>query len=234
MNSKQFTIHGLSGREAPGFLPVPENCVLCGSRLLPYPVALSDSNDKVKINFETVYQGYQCTGTCSRLNIAVYKLRAELGNTTNYELENLLVTVPRELPAKEISPEIESLSPKFASIYKQALIAETMNLSQLTGLGFRKALEFLVKDYAILHYPEDAETIKKKPVAMCINEYMKEDYLRECARRAAWLGNDETHYSREWQNHDIQDLKKLLLLTLRWLEYALLSEKYFREMPSKT
>jgi len=46
------------------------------------------------------------------------------------------------------------------------------------------------------------------------------------------LGNDETHYLRVWENHDIEDLKKLILLTLRWLEYALLSDQYFNEMPS--
>jgi len=37
-----------------------------------------------------------------------------------------------------------------------------------------------------------------------------------------------------WENHDVEDLKKLLSLTLRWLEYALLSEKYFRDMPGKS
>ncbi len=199
---------------------------------MPYPVALSDSTDKVKINFETVYQAYQCTGTCNRVNIAVYKLRAETGNTTNYDLVDLLVAVPREFPAKEVSSEIANLSPNFLSIYRQTLVAESLSLTQLTGLGFRKALEFLVKDYAISRYPEDQDAIQKKPLGSCINEYLKEEYLRECARRAVWLGNDETHYSREWKSHDVEDLKKLISLTLRWLEYAMLSEKYFREMPA--
>jgi len=103
----------------------------------------------------------------------------------NYEFVNFLVAVPMEVPAKEVSQEIASLSPNFASVYKQALVAETMNLTQLTGLGFRKALEFLVKDYAISKCPEDQQSIQRKPLAACINEYIKEEYLRECARRAA-------------------------------------------------
>ena len=161
-----------------------------------------------------------------RLNIAVYKLSVEPGNTTYYDFVELFVAVPPEMPAQEVSPEIESLSPSFASIYRQALATEALNLTQMTGLGLRKALEFLVKDYAISKFPQDQEVIKKKPLGLCINEYLKEEYLRECARRATWLGNDETHYWREWKNHDVKDLKKLIRLTLRWLEYSILSERY--------
>lgn len=233
MSSKQIEIHGLSGRNAYGFVSAtPDICRICGSLLLPYPMAFSDSTDKLKVFFEKVYHAYQCTGTCGRINIAVYKLNAKPGNTTHYDFVDLLVAVPPEMPAQEVSPEIASLSPSFASIYRQALATEALNLTQMTGLGLRKAIEFLVKDYAISKFPQDQEVIQKKPLGLCINEYFKEDYLRECARRATWLGNDETHYSREWKNHDVEDLKKLILLTLRWLEYSILSERFFREMPS--
>jgi hypothetical protein len=45
------------------------------------------------------------------------------------------------------------VSPTFVEIYNQSLAAEAMRLSQLTGIGLRKALEFLV---ALLH--EDFST----------------------------------------------------------------------------
>jgi hypothetical protein len=67
--------------------------------------------------FEKVYHAHQCTGTCGRINIAVYKLSAQPGNTTHYDFVDLLVAVPPEMPAQEVSPEIASLSPSFASIY---------------------------------------------------------------------------------------------------------------------
>lgn len=232
--SKQILILSLSGGNERGFFGgIPEICSICGSGIKPYPTAFSDSTDKFKGYFEKAYLPLQCTGTCSRINIAIYKLSVIPGNTNHYDFVDLHVVVPKEVTTPEITPEVESMSPNFVTTYKQALTTEALSLTQMTGLGLRKALEFLIKDYAILKFPQNQEIIKKKALAACISEYLKEEYLKECARRATWLGNDETHYSRQWESHDVEDLKKLILLTLRWLEYAILSEKYFREMPSE-
>jgi hypothetical protein len=65
----------------------------------------------------------------------------------------------------------------------------------------------------------------------CIQEFLDDRYLRECARRASWLGNDETHYRRVWTDHDIDDMKRLIRLTLTWLNFALQTERYLEEMP---
>lgn len=45
--------------------------------------------------------------------------------------------------------KIDEISPKFNEIYKQALAAEVSNLNEIAGLGYRKSLEFLIKDIAI-------------------------------------------------------------------------------------
>ena len=232
--SKQITINSLSGGSEQGFFrDIPEICSICGSRITPYPIAFSDSTDKLKGFFEKAYLSLQCTGKCGRIKFAIYKLSVAPGNTTHYDFVDLHVVVPKEVKTPEITPEIANISPSFVTIYKQALATEALNLTQMTGLGLRKAFEFLIKDYVSSKFPENQEVIKKKPLGACINEYLKEDYLKECARRATWLGNDETHYSREWESHDAEDLKKLILLTLRWLEYAILSERYFCELPSR-
>lgn len=44
--------------------------------------------------------------------------------------------------------------PDFASLYRQALAAEGYGLTDISGMGFRKALEFLVKEYAIRRFPQ--------------------------------------------------------------------------------
>ncbi len=41
--------------------------------------------------------------------------------------------------------------------------------------------------------------------------------VRQCAERAIWLGNDETHYERRWMGKDLQDLKVLTKLTVNWI-----------------
>ena len=116
-------------------------------------------------------------------------------------------------------------------IYGQAAAAEEHQLSQITGVGYRKALEFLVKDYCIAKQPDKAEEIKRTPQATCIKTYVDDANTKRCAERAAWLGNDETHYVRRWEDKDINDLKTLIKLTMAWLQNSLLTEKYLSDMP---
>jgi hypothetical protein len=64
----------------------------------------------------------------------------------------------------------------------------------------------------------------------CIDTYINDLNLKECARRAAWLGNDETHYIRKWEDKDVNDLKTLIRLTVNWIENVLLTEEYISSM----
>lgn len=54
--------------------------------------------------------------------------------------------------------------------------------------------------------------------------------VKSCATKAVWLGNDETHYERKWEDRDINDLKILIQLTLHHIESELLTEKFEMEM----
>jgi hypothetical protein len=54
--------------------------------------------------------------------------------------------------------------------------------------------------------------------------------VKACAKRAAWLGNDETHYVRKWTDKDVRDLKILITLTINWINNVLLTRKYTAEM----
>jgi len=55
--------------------------------------------------------------------------------------------------------------------------------------------------------------------------------VKQMARRAAWLGNDETHYSRKWEDKDLHDLKKVLELTTDWISMEELTKSVIAEMP---
>ncbi len=60
---------------------------------------------------------------------------------------------------------------------------------------------------------------------------MKSDMVKETAKRASWLGNDETHYLRKWEGKDLEDLKELLRLVVTTIEGELLYYKMKVEMP---
>ena len=135
------------------------------------------------------------------------------------------------LVGKEFSETINNISEAFTSIYNQAFAAEQQGLSEICGVGYRKALEFLIKDYTISNKPADKEKIEKKLLGSCIAEYVDDNRIKSVAKRAAWLGNDETHYIRKWEGKNLDDLKKLIDLTVHWIEMESLTKSFESEMP---
>jgi hypothetical protein len=123
------------------------------------------------------------------------------------------------------------VSPTFCEIYGQIENAKADGLDQLVGIGLRKALEFLVKDFAKSEHPEALESIERTPLGKCIDTYISDQNVLQCAKRAAWLGNDETHYIRKWTDKDVSDLHLLVRLTVNWVDNHLLTKKYISEMP---
>src|SRR5204862_3119246 len=99
-------------------------------------------------------------------------------------------------------------------------------LDQIAGVGYRKALEFIVKDFIIKGDSKLGAVVEKMQLGACIEKHITDTNLKACAKRAAWLGNDETHYLRKWEGKDIDDLKKLIRLTVSWVETNLLTVKF--------
>ena len=135
------------------------------------------------------------------------------------------------LIGKEFSETIKSISDNFTIIYNQAFSAEQQNLTEICGVGYRKALEFLIKDYIILNQPDEQEKVEKKLLGACISEYINDNKIKSVVKRAVWLGNDETHYVRKWEGKNLEDLKRLIDLTIHWIEMEHLTKSFEEEMP---
>jgi hypothetical protein len=99
------------------------------------------------------------------------------------------------------------------------------------GCGYRKALEFLIKDYIIFRDTSKKEEVEKMLLGKCIEVHVDHATIKNVAKRAAWLGNDETHYVRKWIDKNIDDLKTLIDLTVHWIETEQLTEKMISSMP---
>lgn len=129
---------------------------------------------------------------------------------------------------------INSVSEQFAIIFNQAAAAESFGLDQIAGLGYRKALEFLIKDYCVWKHPEDEQAIKSEFLGAVIAKRIEDTRIQRASEKAAWLGNDETHYVRVWKLHDVEDLKKLLEITIRSIETDIQYEDYETTMVRRT
>ena len=128
---------------------------------------------------------------------------------------------PQKFQEEIFNDFIKNSSPSFVSIYNQALQAENSNLDEIAGIGYRKALEFLIKDFLISQDDKNSEQIKKMPLGQCVNKFIDNIQLNTAASRAVWLGNDQTHYVQKFTDKDINDLKRLIRLTVHWISMIL-------------
>ena len=140
---------------------------------------------------------------------------------------------PGGIRKKVFPEEITEISEKFSEIYNEAKKAEGRRLKEICGAGYRRALEFLIKDYLIKEKIETSKIIKETRLGTCIDKYVASERIKDCAKRAAWLGNDETHYIRKWEDKDLEDLKDLIELTVNWICDEYLTRRIKKEMPEK-
>ena len=165
----------------------------------------------------------RCTNpSCNHTFIAEYN--------SNYFVR---VEPNHSLNKREFSSIIENISLSFCEIFNQAFAAQQMKLTQICGVGYRKALEFLIKDYVISKDATKTESIKEKLLGNCINEDVTDERIKQVAKRATWIGNDETHYVRKWEDKDVNDLVALIDLTIRWIESEKETEKLLESMPER-
>ena len=201
----------------------PYSCPTCHRAVHPKLVDMRIALDKT-----TGQVVFQCTHhQCQKLFLASYALTGQNAGRIEYKYMSSAPITPTHHAFPQV---IQSVSPTFCAIYGQVEHAESQDLDQLVGIGLRKALEFLVKDFAQAENPGSVDAIQKSQLGPCIDKYLDDQNIKQCAKRAAWLGNDETHYVRRWENKDIQDLKLLVRLTVNWLENYLLTKQYIADM----
>lgn len=125
---------------------------------------------------------------------------------------------------RSFDPKILQLSPQFVKIYDQASAAEDSGLDEIAGIGYRKALEFLTKDFCIHTHPDEVDSIKGMQLGACIKKYVDSPNINTLAEKAAWIGNDETHYVRKHSDRDIVDLKKFVEAMVYFVGMILITE----------
>lgn len=201
---------------------LPQKCPYCHKTIIP------DIIYGYKKQFNRLLDVFfACPDSnCNKTFIGEYQMNS---TQSYYTFKNIISK--GNIMSKKFSDSIKELSPSFVMIYNQAYYAEQEKLFEICGVGYRKALEFLIKDYAISKYPNDKENIEKKFLGKCINEYIDDLQIKKVAKRAVWLGNDETHYIRKWEGKNLNDLKKLIELTIHWIEMIKLTEYFENEMP---
>lgn len=206
----------------------PNECPICHYGMEPLQISgsLTRSSDLAATDTE-LRIAYRCARRqCGSMFIGYYRRNPGRSGQTFL----LYATAPTTPVMPTTPPEVEKVSPAFVKIRGQAAAAEAAGLDEIGGVGYRKALEFLVKDFCIREHPEEAEEIKKTLLGTVIENFIDNQNIKSCAKLAAWLGNDETHYVRKWEEKDIRDLKILIDLTVSWIHSHVLTQQYMKDM----
>ena len=117
--------------------------------------------------------------------------------------------------------QLQDLSPRFVKMYNQALAAKDAELFDLAAIGYRAAMEFLIKDYAVKESNEDPKNLKGKSLSKVIIEYLKDVPMVKTADMVRFLGNDAAHYDLQNPELDFKAIDKYMHIFVEQMSTAL-------------
>lgn len=214
---KKFSFNNLNNNDCYLTFTTVDTCPACKAKISPAYIASSLNDDFSASVFDF------CR-SCNSAFVTKYKIRLDMNSSTRYTSEKIIYSEPNRFAVQKFDDKIAGLSPQFVKIYNQALAAEVSQLDEIAGLGYRKALEFLVKDFAIHKNPNSAEDIKARPLVQCIKNYIDNTSIVTLAERSAWIGNDEAHYIRKQEDRDVKDMKSFIQAIVYFIGMILITD----------
>lgn len=187
--------------------------------LFAYMTVRTDNDKNIPDN---AYLLYKCA-KCKQVFMAVYYVyynpyRDKMILQTSYHR-----TVPNPDIKIEFPKEIFAISERFVKIYNNALAIENLGDNDSAGMVYRKALEFLIKDYLVSFKGVDKANFKNKGLSQIIDEYFhNEENLKYTAKLSTWIGNDFAHYESV-NNLNITDMKDYLDAFVYFIQYNLIA-----------
>lgn len=145
---------------------------------------------------------FQCN-KCKSLIIGYYQ------RSTILDAFKLVYIAPSKPEENRFSSEIMVHSPKFIKVYNQLLIAEQSGLDTILGIGYKMALEILIKDYLGYIEPQNKMNIKSVSLKDSIG-LLGNNNINGIYKRVSWLENNDDIYKKQLQRKDINDLKKMI------------------------
>lgn len=188
-------------------------CHLSGKQEVIYALKTGGINDD--------YYGIMFTMCHACQSITVHYLNAEEGNgVRTYQSDK---SVPSLLKNSELSDYIKNEFPKFCAIYEQAKSAEEYELDLITGMAYRKSIEFLVSEY-LLKFEQDSDIDEKWVSSPKVSLGQKigkinDEKLQTLAKAISWIGNDETHFSRQNPEYNVDSMKGFIHALIGTIEY---------------
>lgn len=181
---------------------LPNKCPHCAVSISPVILSCQHRYNSNKFD---IYILFLCP-SCGQTFFSIYESKSHTRNS----LASLVTTYPHSNIKIKHDEKIAELSPDFVKIYDESYSAEQAGLYEICGMGYRKAIEFLIKDFAIKFHPNDEDKIKSLTLSQCIKDYVDNPRIKKLATASVWLGNDQTHYVKKHEDYDIDSMKSFI------------------------
>ena len=163
-------------------------------------------------------QGFKIAENKSVLIISNQCTRCKKNFLAAYICENDGLTLNTIIPIVEsdaVHKGLTQMSPDFEKIHQQAYRAEMRGDYEVAAAGYRTALEFLIKDYAINELGNPEESVSAKTLSEAIREYANDVDVAAAFNVGRILGNDYVHYTRKNPECGFEMLKHYYQIALQ-------------------
>lgn len=199
---------------------VPKICPICHMPQNPEILDTRTSADYLEVQVETILLA-KCTN-CNKYYLLPYSIigrNEDLTYETKYSPYKQTLNIDLNFPE-----EIYTISERFVEIYRQSLTSEKLDLNELSGMGFRKSVEFLIKDYLIKINPDQKDKISSMHLGNAINKIDNEN-IKSLAKTSNMLANDQVHYTVKYSDKDINDLKSFIKALIYYISMEMTLNK---------
>lgn len=203
----------INGVEKIYTVPKLGQCPHCNKEIAPYVISTSEAD----LETRTFAVMAQCP-YCSRYFTMAYKL--PFGTKVP---EPIIYKHSIKKREKELPKELSEISPRFVKIYNEALIAEENDLSELVGVGFKKAIEFLIRDYLIKFKKENEKEVLEQPLKDIMGK-ISDHRVTQLTATYKWL-NSCNFCNRTFDEKDVQEMKKFINVISEYIIYNVLLKK---------
>lgn len=212
---RKFTCNFYDTNNVTCVIDLPSTCPHCGRSLSPEvmfrsPFGIGYANTNIeKTRIITIYR---CTyEDCFKFFILEYSVEpSPYSNEEEYICHKIDYSYTPPI-SNNLPINISNAFPDFTDIYNQAIMAEQYKLTKISGIGYRKALEFLIKDFIIRKDPQSEENIKNKFLGKVISEDLTDlPRVQQLAKAANWISTDEVHYEQRFSDGDIEAMKRFI------------------------